>query len=64
MADPNLQSLITHCVAEGLPLTLAYHPDADPGDGRGWAVEMGDLTVYGDGSLDGAVVAALLRCAS
>ena len=30
------------------PITLAYHPDADPGDGSGWAVEVGDRTWCGD----------------
>ena len=32
------------------PITLAYHPDADPrdGSGSGWAVEVGDRTLWGD----------------
>lgn len=30
------------------PLELAYHPDADPGDGSGWAVLHGDRYHYGD----------------
>lgn len=58
--SPNLETLIAHCVAEGLTCTLCYHPDADPGDGRGWSVEVGDRTKHGDGSLDGAVVAQLV----
>ena len=30
------------------PIVLTYHPDADPGDGSGWAVEVGDRTWCGD----------------
>ena len=39
------------------PVTIAYHPDADPGDGSGWAVEVGDRTTHGH--LGAALVAAL-----
>lgn len=31
----------------GTHLTIAYHPDADPGDGSGWSVEVGDRHTYG-----------------
>ena len=37
------------------PVSLSYHPDADPGDGAGWCLEVGDWRTYG--SLD-AVLAA------
>ncbi len=25
------------------PITIAYHPDADPGDGSGWCVEVEEV---------------------
>lgn len=40
-----LDALRAH-VGDG-PLTIAYHPDADPGDGSGWSVEVGDRHEYG-----------------
>ena len=29
------------------PVEVCYHPDADPGDGSGWAVVVGDRRFYG-----------------
>ncbi len=60
MTPANLETLVCHCVATGLILEIVYHPDADPGDGRGWSVTVGDKHHHGDGSLDGAVTAALV----
>ena len=34
-------------VGEGVPLSVEYHPDADPGDGSGWLVMIGDCHYYG-----------------
>lgn len=34
-------------VGADTPLTISYHPDADPGDGSGWCVEAGDMTTFG-----------------
>lgn len=42
-----LRERLARLVADGLPVTLAYHPDADPGDGSGWSVEVGDRHAYG-----------------
>lgn len=42
-----------------LPITLAYHPDADPGDGSGWALEVGDHNTYGQA--DEILARALIR---
>lgn len=60
MNVPNLETLIAHCVAEGRILEFVYHHNADPGDGRGWSVTVDDMHHHGDGSLDGAVAAALV----
>ena len=32
----------------GVPVELCYHPDADPGDGSGWSILVGDMHYYGD----------------
>ena len=40
---------------------VCYHIDADPGDGNGWVVGACDAFFHGDGSLVGAVEAALKR---
>lgn len=29
------------------PIGIYYHPDADPGDGSGWCLEVGDTRSYG-----------------
>jgi hypothetical protein len=29
------------------PIGIYYHPDADPGDGAGWCLEVGDTRSYG-----------------
>ena len=42
-----LRERLARLVADGMPVTLAYHPDADPGDGSGWSVEVGDRHEYG-----------------
>lgn len=34
-------------VGANTPMTIAYHPDADPGDGSGWSIEVGDRHEYG-----------------
>ena len=47
MSDNTLAALIDYARANRLPLELLYHPDADPGDGSGWAVTLGDRTLYG-----------------
>ncbi|HLD90186.1 MAG TPA: hypothetical protein VI911_04100 [Patescibacteria group bacterium] len=47
MSDNTLAALIDYARANRLPLELLYHPDADPGDGSGWAVTLGDRTMYG-----------------
>lgn len=47
---PNLAALLDDLrahVGTGTPLTIAYHPDADPGDGSGWSIEVGDRHEYG-----------------
>lgn len=31
----------------GCPVELCYHPDADPGDGGGWSLMIGDRTNHG-----------------
>ena len=31
----------------GRIVELCYHPDADPGDGSGWALTLDDRTTYG-----------------
>lgn len=41
-----LNALRSH-VGPGTPITISYHPDADPGDGSGWSVEVGDRHTYG-----------------
>lgn len=43
----------------GYPITLSYHPDADPGDGSGWVIEVGEVTYYADGTRDGVLREAL-----
>ena len=42
----DLRSLLL-ATADGLPVVLAYHPDADPGDGSGWSLEISDRHHYG-----------------
>ena len=51
MSDPRplcaaLRALLAD-VGEGVPVAICYHPDADPGDGSGWSVEIGDRHTYG-----------------
>jgi hypothetical protein len=43
--DPSPLHAVT---GRGLPVELCYHPDADPGNGRGWSVLIGDRTTFGD----------------
>jgi hypothetical protein len=56
-----LEELIALCQRLELPLTLAWHPDAEaPGQpGSGWSVEVGDRSHYG--CLDDAVAKHLTR---
>lgn len=50
---PLLASVILYARTHNLPLELCYHPDADPGDGSGWAVLLGDR--WGHGALEAAL---------
>ena len=43
-----LQRLATYGRDHGVPVELCYHPDADPGDGSGWSVLIGDRYYYGE----------------
>lgn len=43
--DTLLQSLLNRY--PNTPIELLYHPDADPGNGSGWAVTVADRTVTG-----------------
>lgn len=45
MIDHLIKLLRSHCPNDAI--TIAYHPDADPGDGSGWSVEVGDRHTYG-----------------
>lgn len=54
-----LDTLRARC--PGYTITLCYHPDADPGDGSGWVVEVGEITYYADGTRDGVLREALDR---
>ncbi len=46
MADL-LRQLAVYGLANDVPVELMYHPHADPGDGSGWALTIGDRTTYG-----------------
>jgi hypothetical protein len=47
----DLRTHLLALIADGCtPVELAYHPDADPGDGSGWSLLVGDRHAYG--SLD------------
>jgi len=53
----SLADILTRLVAANpTPFAVAYHPDADPGDGSGWSVEYGDRHAYGH--IDEALAAA------
>lgn len=41
-------------------LTLAYHCDADPGDGSGWCLEVNDRSRYG--ALADIIAEAVAAC--
>ena len=45
--DELLAMLSILLMGEDCPVSLHYHPDADPGDGSGWCVEVGDTRRYG-----------------
>ena len=47
MADL-FQRLAAYGREHGTPIELCYHPDADPGDGSGWSILVGDRNYYGD----------------
>jgi hypothetical protein len=52
-----LLGLVREAWGPACPVTIAYHPDADPGDDSGWAVEVGDRPTRG--TLWDALCAAL-----
>jgi hypothetical protein len=56
-----LLELVALCRRMGLPLTLAWHPDAETQDepSTGWGVQVDDRSYYG--ALDDAVAKHLLR---
>lgn len=45
--EPILDLLIAVLRTRPGVVTLAYHEDADPGDGSGWCIEVGDRRFYG-----------------
>jgi len=56
-----LDELVELCRRMELPLTLAWHPDAETQEepSTGWGVEVGDMSYYG--ALDDAVAKHLTR---
>lgn len=49
MTDLDLQNALLALQAQrpGISIGIYYHPDADPGDGSGWCLEVGDTRSYG-----------------
>lgn len=45
--DETLRARLLALTADETPVELCYHPDADPGNGAGWSLMVGDRTTYG-----------------
>jgi hypothetical protein len=43
--EPNDRARLLALAANETPVELCYHPDADPGNGAGWSLLVGDRTV-------------------
>ena len=55
----DLVTALRALATSGLPVELCYHPSADPGDGTGWVLVIGETHNYG--GLDVLVAHAVRR---
>lgn len=58
MAELNVLITKLHAAYPNMAIALCYHPDADPGDGSGWCVEVVDVGRW-YGALDEALQRAV-----